>query len=412
MTSALSTHLQDCRSCANVNLEPVLKLGSTPLANSLLTFDRLRQPEPAFPLEVVFCASCGLLQINETVSPKVLFSEYVYRSSVADTVVQNAREIAKRLIESRGLGQNQLVVEVASNDGYLLRHYRDAGINVLGIEPAVNIAKIARAEGIPTICRFFGEELAQEMRTSGTVADVIHANNVLAHVADLNGVVAGMAHILKPTGLLVIEVPYVKKLVEELEFDTIYHEHLCYFSLTALDALFSRHGLVLVDVETLPIHGGSLRLFAAHNGTRNEAVRSLLAAERGAGVDQVRFYSDFGKSVTELKEKLRRLLATLKTNGNSIAAYGASAKGSTLLNYFGIGRETLDFIADRSTLKQGLYTPGTHLPIVPTDLLVTRRPDYVLLLSWNFAEEILAQQTEYLTLGGRFIVPIPEPRIV
>jgi len=291
-----------CRSCGHGKLDLVLSLGRTPLANALLTREQLDQPEETYPLDLVFCSACALVQITETVPPERLFSHYLYFTSFSDTMVQYAKELAARVVESRGLGPDSLVVELASNDGYLLQFYRDAGVPVLGIEPATNIAEAARKRGIPTLDRFFGTELAGELVAKGTRADVMHANNVLAHVADLNGFVAGIARVLKPDGVAIIEVPYVRTMLEALEFDTIYHEHLCYFSLTALQALFQRHGLRAVDVEQLPIHGGSLRLFVQSRGEPSAAIRTILDEERAGGMDRVEFYSRFGERVESLRE--------------------------------------------------------------------------------------------------------------
>jgi SAM-dependent methyltransferase len=404
-----------CRSCERGDLRPILSLGRTPLANALLTAEQLREPEATFPLDLVFCPACALVQITETVPPEVLFREYAYLSSFSDTVVQNAEGIVRRLIDLEGLGSESLAVEIASNDGYHLQHYHHKGIPVLGIEPAANIARVARDErGIPTVCEFFGAELAAELVAGGRAADVVHGNNVLAHVADLNGVVRGIAAVLKPRGVAVIEVPYVKDLIDHCEFDTIYHEHLCYFSLTALDRLFRRHGLVIRDVERIPIHGGTLRIFAsrAEWAIPGEAVTSLLAEEAAWGVDREEFYRGCGAKVERLRASLLELLGGLKAQGRRIAAYGASAKGSTLLNFFGIGADTLEFVVDRSTVKQGRYTPGTHLPILAPERVLELRPDYLLLLTWNFADEILAQQQTFRDQGGRFIIPIPECRVV
>ncbi len=401
-----------CRSCGSDGLQLVLSLGRTPLANALLTDEQVSQPEHSFPLDLVFCPTCSLVQITETVPPEQLFSHYLYLSSFSDTVLRSAEEMVGRLVRRRRLGPESLVVEVASNDGYLLQFYERLGIPVLGIEPARNIAELATSRGIPTLVRFFGSELGAELRAEGRSADVIHANNVLAHVADLNGFVAGLAQLLKSGGVAVIEVPHVLELVRSLEFDTIYHEHLCYFSLSALTPLFERHELRIVDVERIPLHGGSLRLFAAAGAHASPAVSELAAVEEAAGVGRFEFYSDFAERVDRLKTELLELLCRLRSDGKRIAAYGASAKGSTLLNYFAVPPGTLEFVVDRSTVKQGLFTPGGHLPILPPEALLERRPDHVLLLSWNFADEILAQQSQFREAGGNFIIPIPTLRIV
>jgi SAM-dependent methyltransferase len=412
-----------CRSCQSTGLVTVLSFGETPLANSLLTGERLGEPEDFYPLDLAFCPDCTLVQITETVPPEKLFREYLYFSSFSDTMLSHAREIAGRMTSERGLNDESLVIEIASNDGYLLQYYKQAGVPVLGIEPALNIARVAESErGIPTVANFFGDALAAELRAAGRQADVIHANNVLAHVADLNGFASGLQKLLKERGVAVIEVPYVRDMVDGREFDTIYHEHLCYFSLTALDNLFLRHGLLIEDVEHLPIHGGSLRIHVVKSRSgqqaekssmeRSASVAQMLRDEGRAGLAELDFYMEFGERVEGLRQDLLALLRDLKAKGKRIAVYGASAKGSTLLNYFRIGRETLDFVVDRSTIKQGLFTPGTHLPIYPTEKLLEEMPDYVLLLTWNFADEILEQQAGYRRRGGRFIIPIPELKVV
>jgi SAM-dependent methyltransferase len=405
-----------CRSCGKNELTLVLSLGLSPLANSLLTEEQLTQPEEKFPLDLAFCPACSLVQITETVPPEKMFREYLYFSSFSDTMVKHAAAIANRLTDERVLGKDSLVLEIASNDGYLLQHYAKRGVPVLGIEPARNVAKVAVEErGIRTITEFFGKELAASLAAKGERADVIHANNVLAHVPDLNGVVAGIAIALKDDGVAVIEAPYAKELADHREFDTIYHEHLCYFSLTALDNLMSRHELVVRDVERLPeMHGGSLRIFVSRKsaGSRGPAVQALLAEEAADGVATIAPYVDFAKRVGELKAEVVKVLGDLKAQGKHIAAYGAAAKGSTLLNYFGVGKETLDFVVDRSTYKQGRYMPGIHVPILAPGELVRRQPDACLLLTWNFREEILEQQREFRDKGGKFIIPIPEVRVV
>jgi SAM-dependent methyltransferase len=328
-------------------------------------------------------------------------------------VVEAAGALTARLVKDRKLGADALVIEAASNDGYLLQHYVRMGVPVLGIEPAANIAAVANRAGVRTRAEFFGADLADGLAAEGVLCDVFHANNVLAHVADLNGFVAGIARILKPNGVAVIEVPYLRDLVDGVEFDTIYHEHLYYFSATALDRLFARHGLCLSDVERLPIHGGSLRLFAKHAGAeQSAAVAAILVEEDRVGLTRAAYYLDFADRVSGLKSELCTLLKKLKQEGRRLAAYGASAKGSTLLNYFQIGRDTLDFVADRSLVKQGKLTPGSSLPILAPEALGEQRPDYVLLLTWNFADEILAQQADYRATGGKFIIPIPHLQIV
>ena len=393
---------------------PVLDLGRVPLANALLTAQQLQEPEDRFPLELYFCPQCALVQIAETVPPARLFRDYAYASSFSDTVVEHARGLVATLIGRRGLGPASLVIEVASSDGYLLQFYKQRGIPVLGIEPAANIAELAIAtKGIPTLVEFFDEELARRLAAEGRLADVIHAHNVFAHVPDPNRFVGGVKQVLKPDGVAVVEAPYVRDLIATLEFDTIYHEHFSYYSLSAVEALCRRHGLVINDVELVPIHGGSLRLFMAHAGSPASArVGELLAKEKSEGLLSFDYYRDFGDRVSRLKQQLLALLHQLQEQGHRIAAYGASAKGSTLMNAFGIDRRLVEFVVDRSHLKQGRYTPGNHLPILPPEALLERRPDYVLLLTWNFAAEILAQQAEFRRGGGKFIVPVPEVTVI
>jgi hypothetical protein len=404
-----------CRSCGAGNLDLVLSLGSTPLANSLVV-DAAAGDEPRFPLDLAFCSACALVQITETVPPEILFRDYLYFSSFSDTMLAHARDLVARFVAERRLGPQSLAVEIASNDGYLLQYYKQAGIPVLGIEPARNVARVAVEEkGIPTVTEFFGRALAERLSGLGKSADVLHANNVLAHVADLPGFVAGIREILAAGGVAALEFPYVGDMIDRCEFDTIYHEHLCYFSLSALTHLFARSGLKAVAVDRVPIHGGSLLLQVARAESPLApavSVATLLAEEDARGMRAVDFYRGFGRRVEGLRSDLRALLARLKSEGRTIAAYGAAAKGSTLLNTFGIGRDTLDFVADRSTHKQGRYMPGVRVPIVPPSRLAEAMPDYTLLLTWNFADEILEQQAEYRRRGGKFIVPVPDVRVV
>jgi SAM-dependent methyltransferase len=404
-----------CRVSGSTNLVPVLSLGETPLANSLRTRAELDLPEPRFPLELVFCPESALLQLSSSVPPEALFSDYVYFSSFSDGMLRSASALVERVTRESRLDGSNLVVEIASNDGYLLQYYTQRGIPVLGIEPAANIAIVAGQRGIPTRCEFFGLDAARRLVLEGIRADVVHANNVLAHVPDLNGFAAGLRLLLANDGIALIEVPYVKDMLDKGEFDTIYHEHLFYFSLTALARLFERHGLIVADVERLPIHGGSLRVSLAHassRGSSSAAVASLLAEEAGWGVTTPAIYLAFAERVERIRRELRSLLARLKQEGRRIAAYGAAAKGSTLLNYCGIGHETLDYVVDRSTVKQGRYMPGARLLIQPPDRLLADPPDHVLLLAWNFAEEIMEQQAAYRRRGGRFILPVPAPHVV
>lgn len=405
-----------CRSCASSELWPVLSLGDTPLANSYLLPAALSEPEPRFPLDLVLCPRCSLLQITETVPPEVLFRDYLYFSSFSDTMQKHAADLARRLTAELGLGPSSLAAEVASNDGYLLQHYLGAGVPVLGIEPARNIAERARQRGIRTIDEFFGAEQAQKIADGGERADVIHAHNVLAHVADLNGFVEGFRRLLAPNGVVVNESPYIGPFLEHVEYDTIYHEHLCYYSLTALDALFRAHDLVIVNAEKIAIHGGSLRIFARHaahpDARPGPAVQALLAEEEAWGVRTRAPYERFAQQVERVRREVRAKIRELRQQGKRVAAYGAAAKGSTLLNTIGLEAGDIEFVCDRSPYKQGRVMPGVHIPIVSADELAARQPDYCLLLAWNFADEILQQQRAFREKGGKFILPLPEVKVV
>lgn len=402
-----------CRSCGEPGLVPVLDLGTTPLADRMPPASQADRDEPHFPLEVAFCPQCSLLQILETVDPGLLFdADYPYFSSFSRYLLEHSRANVLELIDNRKLGPGSLVVELASNDGYLLKNYVEHGIPVLGIDPVPALCEAAEKIGVRSRAEFFGLAVARKLAAEGFRADVIHANNVLAHVADTNGFVAGIAALLKDDGVASIEFPYVRDLIDHCEFDTIYHEHLCYFSVTAVDKLLRRHGLYLNDVRRLPIHGGSLRLYVGRHDTPGEAVRGLLAEERALGLDRVDYYREFSARVADLKTKLLALLRGLKAEGRTIAAYGAAAKGSTLINYVGIGRDLVDFVADKNVHKQGRLMPGRKIPIVAAEEIAARRPDYVLLLPWNLESEILAQESAYRAAGGRFIIPVPTPRVV
>ena len=406
-----------CRSCEATEGRLILDLGIQPLANNLLSPVDLGKEEPKFPLRVALCDRCHLLQITDIVPPVELFSEYLYFSSFSDALLRHSKEAVDRHLADFGLGSSSFVVEIASNDGYLLRNFVSAGVPCLGIEPARNIAQVAVERGIPTLNRFFGRELAAELAAEGRRADLILANNVFAHVPDTNGFVAGLATLLKADGRAALEFPYGCDLIEHTEFDTIYHEHVFYFTLTALQPLFARHGLEAFHVERYPIHGGSLRLFVAHRGAHpvRDSVHALSAKEQAKGVGSPAYYERFGDRVRALKEQTLALLRDLRARKERICAYGASAKGSTLLNFYGLGRDgfdCVDFVVDRSTAKQGKLTPGSHLPILPVEELHTRFAKHALLLTWNFADEILRQQQAWRDSGGKFLVPIPEVRVV
>jgi SAM-dependent methyltransferase len=401
-----------CRICDSPHLEKILSLGEMPLTAAFVRKEDLSRPEPLFPLNLAFCRCCGLVQLLETVPPDKIFgANYPYFSSFCAALLEHAKNHVEKLIESRHLNSRSFVVELASNDGYLLKNFVERGIPVLGIDPSEGPALAAKKAGIPTLCTFFNAELARELALARR-ADVIIANNVLAHVVDLHGFVEGIRLLLKDDGVAVLEMPYVRNLVDHREFDTIYHEHLCYYSATALEGLFRMHSLFLNHAERIAIHGGSLRIYVEPKENASQEIRALLEAEVRDKVQHIDYYRDFAQRVGQIRDQLRALMAGLKRQGARIAAYGAAAKGAILLNYCGMGAETIDFVADRNTHKQGLFMPGQHIPVVAPSELLARTPDFVLLLTWNFADEILEQQSEYRRRGGHFIIPIPQPTVV
>ena len=403
--------IEACRGCGGRGLISVFDLGQLPLSDGF-TAEPVR-PDPAWPLEVVSCAACGLAQLRHTVAPEILFADdYPYFSSVTRTVVENAARNVAEAIERFRPAAGSLVIELASNDGYLLRHAAAAGLRVLGIDPARGPVGAARVAGIDTLHAFFGEGLGRRLAAEGQRASLLFANNVLAHVADTRGFVAGIRQLLAPTGTAIIEVPYLRDLIDHVEFDTIYHEHLCYFSLSALASLFAREGLALNDARRIPIHGGSLRLFVQHAPAASARLTAMLAAERAQELDRPSAFLGLADRVAAVRRDLRALLDRLHAEGARIGGYGAAAKGTILLNHFGIGRDDLLWVADRNPHKQGLFVPGVKLPIVPVERILQDRPTHLLLLPWNHRAEITRQQAAFLAEGGRFIIPIPKPMVV
>jgi nucleoside-diphosphate-sugar epimerase/SAM-dependent methyltransferase len=403
-----------CVSCGGKGLAPVLDLGLMPRSDGILRREDLDRPERLVPLRLGFCAACGLAQLLETRPPGEMFGDdYVYFSSVSEDLLAHSRAHAEALIGARGLSGESLVVEIASNDGYMLKNFLDAGIGVLGIDPAAQPVKIAREKGIETINDFFGADLARRVVADrGRRADLIIANNVVAHVEDQNDLVEGLAALVAEDGVVVVEFPYVRDLIDHGEFDTIYHEHRCYFSLGAARALFARHGLHLRDAERIAIHGGSLRLTFVHSGGMSDRARALLDEERAIGLDTVDYYRDFAARVRAFRQETRRLIGEVRAAGGRIAAYGAAAKGTILLNYLGLGASVVEYAVDRNPAKQGKFMPGVRIPIVGPDRLEADPPDVLILLPWNFRDEILRQQRDFLAAGGRILVPIPSLEMV
>jgi SAM-dependent methyltransferase len=403
--------VKECRSCASGDLAPVLDLGEQPLANAYRRPDD-ESPEIRYPLALTRCRACSLVQLTGTVPRKMLFDSYPYFSSYSTTMVESMKLLATKTKRARNLDGNDLVVEIASNDGYLLRHYIDLGIPAIGIEPAINVAAVAERRGVPTIADYFTENLAHSLVRSERKASVVHANNVMAHVADINDFAAGIAAILRADGVAIVETPYLVQFMRDREFDTVYHEHIFYFSLTAIVSLMKRHGLVVADVEQIPVHGGSLRLLIQHSGRGDSSrVEELLSVEDQLGVATDDYYLDFAERVGDLKIEVTTLIASLRAQGSSVAGYGAAAKGTVLLNHFELGLESVEFVVDRSIHKHGLLVPGVGIPILPAEELASRQPDFTLLLAWNLADEILDEQNTYRSAGGRFVIPVPKVAI-
>jgi SAM-dependent methyltransferase len=405
-----------CRFCGETLRDTVVDLGMSPLCESYVPLERLNSVEPFYPLHVYVCRACWLVQLEQYVAASEIFTEYAYFSSYSDSWVEHARRYTEAMIARFGYGPRSQVVEVASNDGYLLQWFVEAGVPALGIEPAANVAAAAEKRGVSTLVRFFGVELARELTAQGRRADLLLGNNVLAQVPDLNDFVAGLKILLAPGGVLTMEFPHVLRLIEENQFDTIYHEHFSYFSVLTTQRILARHGLTLFDVEELPTHGGSLRVFARHDADSSmsvtPAVGALLSREEAFGLARVERYTAFSAQVEETKRGILELLVRLKRQGKRIAGYGAPGKGNTLLNYCGIRTDFLDFTVDRNTYKQGRFLPGTHVPILAPEEIARRRPDYVFILPWNFKDEIMAQMKGIREWGGKFIVPIPQATVV
>ncbi len=404
-----------CRGCGAPLTHTFVDLGMSPLANSYVEPAGLRDPETFYPLHAYVCAECLLVQLPAAASAERIFGDYAYFSSYSTSWLDHARRYVDLVSDRFDIGDGSHVVEVASNDGYLLQYFRKRGVDVLGIEPAANVAAVAQEAGIPTLVRFFGEAAARDLRSEGRQADLLIGNNVLAHVPDLNDFVSGLALLLAPDGVLTMEFPHLLRLIEERQFDTIYHEHFSYFSLRAAEQVLTRHGLRVFDVEELETHGGSLRVYVCHDDARHmdePAVADLLAGERAAGLEEISTYTTFGAGVLETKLDLVELVLGARRRGETIVGYGAAAKGNTLLNYCGIGADMIDYVVDRSPHKQGRFLPGTRIPICPPERVFETQPDYLLLLAWNLKAEIMEQMADVRSFGCRFVVPVPAATVV
>ena len=405
-----------CRFCKSPLKHTLVDLGMSPLCESYLAGDQLNQMEPFYPLHVYVCQNCYLAQLEEYVSREDIFVEYAYFSSYSDSWLEHARQYTNLMVDRFSIGTDSLVVELASNDGYLLQYFVEKQVPVIGIEPARNVAQVAIDKGIPTLVEFFGEDTAKRLASEGKQADLVLGNNVLAQVPDVNDFVQGMKVLLKPHGVITIEFPHLVRLMEENQFDTIYHEHFSYFSLISAEKIFSAHGLTLFDVEELPTHGGSLRIYARHTSDEayvvTERLKRLCSKEEAAGLTKMETYSAFSEQVKETKRKLLAFLIKAKGEGKSIAGYGAPGKGNTMLNYCGIRTDFLDYTVDRNPYKHGRFTPGTHIPIFPPEKIRETRPDYLLILPWNLKKEIVAQMDYVREWGGKFVVPIPTVEVL
>lgn len=407
--------MQRCRLCGERLTHTFVDLGMSPLCESFLAADQLDAMEPYFPLHVLVCDNCFLVQLREYVSPEHIFTEYAYFSSYSTSWVAHAKAYCEMIAKRLALGPDSLAVELASNDGYLLQHFLALGVPVLGIEPAANVAKVAADKGVPTRVEFFGADSAERLVAEGLQADLILGNNVLAQVPDLNDFVGGVKRLLKPEGVVTLEFPHLQRLIEGNQFDTIYHEHFSYFSFITIEKMAVRHGFKLIDVEELGTHGGSLRVYLAHQESERQptkAVADLLARERGLGFLDIGFYAAFGERVRRTKRKLLAFLIKAKEEDKSICGYGAPGKGNTLLNYCGVGVDFLDFTVDRNPYKHGRFTPGMHIPIYDIDAIDKAKPDYVVILPWNLRDEIVQQMRRIADWGGRFIAPIPEVEVI
>ena len=405
----------ECRFCSNLLKHTFVDLGMSPLSNAYLKLDTINKAEKFYPLHAYVCDKCFLVQLEEFETPDHIFSDYAYFSSYSETWLHHAENYTELMIKRFGLNENSQVIEIASNDGYLLQYFQKEGIPVLGIEPAANVAKVAEEKGIPSLVKFFGVSTAQELVAQGIQADLLLGNNVLAHVPDLNDFVAGMKIVLKPDGILTMEFPHVLRLILQNQFDTIYHEHFSYFSFLTVEKVFATHGLTLFDVEELPTHGGSLRIYGQHNDGKkpiSDRISKLKTQEIEARLEQLETYLGFGEQVKATKRHLLSFLIDIKNQGKSVVGYGAPAKGNTLLNYCGIRTDLLDYTVDRSPYKQGLFLPGTHIPIYHPDKIIETKPDYLLILPWNIKDEIIEQMSHIREWGGQFVVPIPQVEVI